>query len=214
MVRTLTIVLLLKVSLLSGGCATSVALPHNVEDPVAVYIVDYGRHSSLLLPVVGSQSEMDLLGRVVLREYAFGDWVYYAQNEDSICNGIRALLWKTEGTIGRRDLEGLGPSVDEAPIEAEGRIQRTLGVERVIGLAVERVYVESLLFRLDKRFDAGRMSHSSLYNPRADMDFVPDARSYSVLRHCNHEVREWLVELGVEAKGAPIISEYRIERRR
>ncbi|MFI4855978.1 MAG: hypothetical protein ACIAQF_13485 [Phycisphaerales bacterium JB065] len=208
--RTAIVFIALAASALSG-CTTHVTPPQAVSDPVTVYIVDYGRHSSVLLPI--DQPDTDPLGRTTLREYAYGDWVYYANTQQSHWNGAKALLWNTRGTLGRRDLSGLGPASDEAPIEPAARIERTLSVERVFPVVVEREAATDLLALLDARFETGGGDSSSLYNPDFDLDFVPDEASYSVLHQCNHEVRDWLVLMGVEASGAPLVSEYKVNRR-
>lgn len=191
------------------GCATRIAPASQVEDPVAVYVVDYGRHSSLLLP---TEAEVDGNpgARTALREYSFGDWIYYAQDRDSIGDGARALLWRSSGTLGRRDLPRLGPAWDEAPIEPTGRIQRTLGVEKVIALVVSRERAAELLAELDQRFEAGLERSAPVTNPVVGLDFVIDERHYSLGRHCNHEVRDWLNALGADATGAPLVSEFRL----
>lgn len=192
------------------GCATRVAPPADVVDPVAVYIVDYGRHASLLLPV--DEPQPGSLDRTTMREYTFGDWVYYANSDNSVRHGARALLWKTDGTLGRRDLAGLGPAPDEAPIEMEARIERTLRVERVHAVVVERAAAADLLASLDARFDAGAANRPPITNDRFGLDFVKDDSSYSVLRHCNHSMRDWLTEMGADSYGAPLISEFKVLR--
>lgn len=207
--RTAIVFVALAVSTLSG-CMTRVSPPQSVSDPVTVYIVDYGRHSSVLLPI--DQPEADPLARTTLREYAYGDWAYYANTQQSHWNGAKALLWNTRGTLGRRDLSGLGPASDEAPIEPAARIERTLSVERVFPVVVERAAAADLIALLDARFETGGGGTSSLHNPEFELDFVPDEASYSVLHHCNHEVRDWLVLLGAEASGAPLVSEYKVIR--
>lgn len=200
-------------ALLAGvnlGCATRVAPPQQVADPVAVYIVDYGRHASLLLPV--DEPEPGSLARTTMREYTFGDWVYYANSENSVRNGAKALLWKSQGTLGRRDLAALGPAADEAPIELEARIERTMQVERVHAVVVERAAAAELLAVLDARFEAGAARGESFRNDRFGLDFVPDEESYSLLRHCNHSMRDWLTEMGAESYSAPLISEFKMLR--
>lgn len=194
----------------ASGCVTRMTPSAEVENPVAVYVADYGRHSSLLLPVPSEEEPTSILGRTTMREYSFGDWVYYAQDQDSIRDGAKALLWKTSGTLGRRDLTDLGPAADEAPIEPTGRIQRTLGVERVFTLIVERELADALLERLDARYEQGLKRGQPVANEVVELDFVLDEKDYSVARHCNHEVRDWLRELGVEALGAPLVSEYKL----
>jgi hypothetical protein len=209
-IRIFSAVVFALVAGMNVGCATRVAPPRDVVDPVAVYIVDYGRHASLLLPV--GEPEPGSLSRTTMREYSFGDWVYYANNDNSVRNGARALLWKSEGTLGRRDLPGLGPALDEAPIELEARIERRLQVEWVHAVVVERAAAAELLAVLDARFEAGAQNRPAIYNERLDLDFVPDGMSYSLLRHCNHSMRDWLTEMGADSYGAPLISEFKVLR--
>lgn len=195
---------------LTVGCVTRITPVAEVSDPTVVYVVDYGRHSSVLLPVEDGAQSSELLGRTTLREYTFGDWVYYAKDRDSLANAARALFWKTDGSLGRRDLVDLGPASDEAPIEPAARIQRTLQVDRVIPIVVERELAQGLLASLNARFEDGEQNRASIYNPAVDKDFVLDEQYYSILRHCNHEVRDWLRELGLEALGAPLIAEFKV----
>lgn len=210
--RMLAIALLLGCSVHGFGCATRIAPAAAVEDPVAVYVVDYGRHSSVLLPVHDDE-QANLASRTTLREYSFGDWIYYAQDRDSIRDGARAMLWRSSGTLGRRELPGLGPASDEAPIEPAARIERTLDVQRVIPLVVSREAASELLATLDQRFEAGRERGEPLANPVVGLDFVIDDRHYSLGRHCNHEVRDWLNALGADAKGTPLVSEFKVVER-
>jgi hypothetical protein len=207
--RLVAFLVLFACSIHGFGCAMRIAPASDVEDPVAVYVVDYGRHSSLLLPTE-PEAGANPASRSSLREYSFGDWIYYGQDRDSVKDGARALLWRSSGTFGRRDLPGLGPASDEAPIEPAARIQRTLGVERVIPLVVSREAASELLATLDQRFEAGEERGQPLANRVVGLDFVIDDRHYSLGRHCNHEVRDWLNALGADAKGAPLVSEFRI----
>jgi hypothetical protein len=203
-----TVLVLALVGAMNLGCATRVEPARSVGDPVAVYIVDYGRHASLLLPL--EDPEPGSVSRIAMREYSFGDWVYYANSDNTVRNGAAALLWKTQGTLGRRDLAGLGPAFDEAPIEPAARIERALGVERVHPIVVERGAATELLALLDARFEAGAAEMPAIENPRFGLDFVPYERSYSVLNHCNHALRDWMNPLGAEAYGAPLISEFKL----
>src|SRR4051794_37158104 len=50
------------------GCGGPVRPPANVRDPVPIYVTDYGRHSTLLLPTDDGR----------LEEFAFGDWDWLA----------------------------------------------------------------------------------------------------------------------------------------
>lgn len=192
---------------LLGGCATRVTPSVEVSDPAVVYLVDYGRHSSLLLPSAPASSP---LHRSDLREYSYGDWMYYANSKDSVRDGARAMLWRSQGALGRRDLPGFGPASDEAPIEPAAMIQRRLGVERVFPIVVERERAESLLAMLDARFEQGLSVGPAVENSKVELTFVQDEVDYSLARHCNHEVRDWLRELGVDAVYAPLVAEFKV----
>jgi hypothetical protein len=63
--------------LLCGGCTTTIVPPRAPADPVSVYVTDYGRHSSILLP--------DPRGH--LTEYAFGDWNWFALRQVGSSDG-------------------------------------------------------------------------------------------------------------------------------
>ena len=86
----LSAVLLLLV--LGSGCATKVVPPSNPVNPVMVYITDYGRHSSLVLPATNG-------GYV---EWAFGDWNWFALGKTSWNYALLAVIWSPQSTLGRR----------------------------------------------------------------------------------------------------------------
>ena len=63
------------------GCSWTVRPPAHPSSPVNVYLTDYGRHTSLILPTPDNR----------LAEYAFGDWDFFALGHAGFLNGIRAL---------------------------------------------------------------------------------------------------------------------------
>src|SRR5437016_69566 len=75
--------------LLSSGCASVYPQPKPTR-PTAVYIADYGIHSSLIIPNGD--------GRYV--EYAFGDWYYAALNHCWPNDALGALLVSAKSTLG------------------------------------------------------------------------------------------------------------------
>ncbi len=58
----------------AAGCATTVVPDGHIPDPVAVYVADYGVHSSVMLPVIDPERSNQYV------EYCFGDWRYAAEN--------------------------------------------------------------------------------------------------------------------------------------
>src|SRR5436305_9556057 len=94
--------LVLIVVALVGGCATRIVPPAAPSNPVAVYVTDYGRHSSILLP----------MGDGHLMEYSYGDWEYYALNKYKWYIGATKLIMSDASGLGRRILPH--PGTDEA----------------------------------------------------------------------------------------------------
>src|SRR3954453_12581474 len=78
----------------TGGCATHVSPPSYVRDPTTVYLTNYGRHASLILPTSPG----------TLTEYSYGDWTFYAEGKTTPPNAIAALFWSRQSALGRRSL--------------------------------------------------------------------------------------------------------------
>src|SRR5436189_530501 len=108
--------LVLSVVALVGGCATRVVPPANPVNPVAVYITDYGRHSSILLP----------MGDGHLVEYSYGDWEFYALNRYKWYIGATKLVLSDGSGLGRRILPNPG---DDAALQKMISSKRLLRVE-------------------------------------------------------------------------------------
>src|SRR5678810_1032518 len=75
-----------------AGCTWTVRNSSKVADPVSIYLTDYGRHTSLIMPVSDSR----------MVEYAFGDWDWFAANQNSSFSAVRALTFSRGSTLGRR----------------------------------------------------------------------------------------------------------------
>ena len=163
-----------------AGCTIRVIPPADVRDPVSVFIADLGYHSSLLLPRPSGE----------IAEYAYGEWLWFAKNEDQWYRLFPVLCCPTRGALGRRNLDG--------PAEADA-IRVRLGPEKLYRLEVERSAVAALLKRLDERFDS--RADSRLHNPVVGLDFVHDPQQFCLLRTCNAKVAEWLRELGCAVHG-------------
>lgn len=179
-------VLALAVPLLAG-CATTLVTPCGSPPRQTVYVLDHGRTSSLALP--------DETGGFV--RYVYGDWRWYALNETTVSAGIAALLWPTQGALGR----AASPSrftADDAPA----------AYEQMHVLEVEAKRVQRLRRRLDALYtvSADRRVHNSLY----DMDFVPYPQPYSALHNSNQVIAAWLEELGCEVRGPALWSNWRV----
>lgn len=94
--------LLLAVLLLAGCGTTRIVPPLDPHDPVSVFVLDHGRHTSLVLPAPDGS----------LRRYPYGDWLYYAVRDTGTASSLAALLWSTPGALGHRQMPG--PATAEA----------------------------------------------------------------------------------------------------
>lgn len=161
--------------LFTGGCVTRVTPPAAPPDAVAVFLVDYGHHASLVLP----RDEHTLV------EYAYGEWNWFALNHQQWFDAIPALLWPTPGALGRRDW-----TIDG---DAEA-VARQLRARRAWRLDVPRAAVATLLAELDERFESA--AEPPIYNRLRRLTFARDPRAYWLGRHCNTVVADWLRRLG------------------
>jgi hypothetical protein len=183
------------VVLLQSGCVTVVTPPDpaGLQEPATVYLVDHQRHSSLMLP-------LDETAGGGLREYAYGEWAWFAENSTSALRVPAVLFVPTEGALGRAD----HPAV-AGPEELRARN----GFEAVHELRVEAADVRALLERLDLRFES--RIDTLIVNPEVGLEFVKDDRAYSLANHCNHVTAGWLRELGVEVGPVAAVAEFRIQ---
>jgi hypothetical protein len=175
---------------IKAGCATTVVPPAAVDDPLRVYLVDQGRHASVVLP----RAEGTLV------EYTYGDWEWYAENKTGFFNALNALFIPSRGALGRREIE----RIPDDPAD----LRRTLFAEEVFPLTVERGRAGRLLERLDRQYEANLGTR--LYNPEYQLDFVHHPTRYHVLRNSNHMVAAWLEDLECETRGWTVLSRWKV----
>ena len=192
MTRASSILLLLLVggaAAAGGGCATTVRPEPRPIDPVAVFLTDYGVHSSLMLPTPE--------GRYV--EYSFGDFGYAALNRGGPHNALGALLVSGQSGIGRRFLT-VRPG-DDAPDPAYAPLH-------VQKLYANRFQVYALVRELDQRYRNG--ADAPVHNPITDNVFVKDRERYSFANNCNHMTGRMLRQLGCEVRGHTATSKFKV----
>jgi hypothetical protein len=183
-------VVLVVVSLLGVvGCATTVTPPAQVQNPVEVYLADYGRHSSLVLP-------RDAESMV---EYAFGEWRWFALNQTGVFGAFRAICWGSRGTLGSRIISTVDHGWQEESFH---------GVE-LFSLQVEQEKAGALVERLEERWLRGESE--AVYNAVYDFHFVPVEQRYHLFRNCNPVVAGWLRELGCRVPGPALLSNWRLQ---
>lgn len=170
------------------SCATTVTPPGKVSDPVTVYLADYGRHSSVLLP----RPEAGFV------EFEYGEWRWFALNETGFWAAWRALCWPSTGTLGRR----------EWTVAAAEELRVRFGEMEVYELAVERERAAALRRQLEERW--ARNASTAVFNPTYDLHFVRDDRAYHLGHNCNPAVAGWLRELGCGVRGPALFSNWRV----
>ena len=175
------------------ACTTTVHEPASVRDPATVYILDYGRHASLLLP---REDSSDLV------EFAFGEWGWFAEGHDCLLRGPFVLLFPGQGTLGRKQWPPPPPGTPMA---------EWIGVISAEPIMVERSRAAALVARLDAAFE--EHEDSRIANATG-MEFVKIPRRYRGLSNSNTLVGEWLRELGAEVDGPAFFSNFAVRRER
>lgn len=169
------------------GCASTIRPPADPPDPVSVGVIDYGYHASLVLPAENGTS----------MEYAYGEWEWFALNNDAWYRVFPALCWPTQGALGRRALP-LAPD-------------RVVAGEEIIVFQVGRAEATALLSRLNQRY-ASR-TEEPVYNPLVGLTLVPDDASYCCFANCNTALADWLRELGCEVSRPTCSANFRLAKR-
>ncbi|MGQ4877138.1 hypothetical protein ACOJCM_01025 [Billgrantia sp. LNSP4103-1] len=176
------------------GCTARVLPPDppTLTEPVDVFLIDHGRHSSLVLPYEGG-------GYV---RYSYGDWRWYVEGRRHLAAGAAAMFWPTHAGLGR----GTYP---------QGISRETLrrlapeGLEAVYPLKAEASRVRALRRRLDGHFE--RADSEPIASEEYGLEFVPHSRRYSALHQSNLVVAGWLRELGFDVRGASWLSRWRVD---
>lgn len=177
--------------LLAVGCGTtSVLPPADLAEPAPVFILDHGRHTSLVV----STPEGELV------RYAYGDWHYYAERATGSGRAIAALFRSTRGALGRRHLEG-------PPSEEQVRAQVPLLIEGLYRLEVERSRIEALRARLDAIFDA---AERKLYSSDAFLIFAEHPHNYTLRHNSNRVIGNWLEELDCKVHGQRLFANWQV----
>jgi hypothetical protein len=184
--RNLIVVLVL---FITGGCGATVRPPAQPPRAVHVYITDYGRHSSLLMPTRDGH----------LVEFAFGDFDWFALNQTQWYDGPRSLLFSRGSTLGRRELR----DIDDAQ-----QLARATGAAKVTRFDVDGDRAARL--RDDLNFAYSQHSFTEVFNPASDLYFVRVPECYGLFHNCNQVTARWLRDLGCEVTGPAITSNFTV----
>lgn len=175
-----------------GGCTTRVVPPMNPQVPATVFVLDHGRHTSLVVPAAEGG----------LVRYAYGDWRYYAERQTGPGHAIAALLWSTPGGLGRRALPG--------PANARAiRAQVPLLITNLYEIEVEQERISVLRAELDAYFDAADVQ---VETPEVLLSFVRHPRPYSLRHNSNTALAGWLETLGCRVRIPAIPARWKIDR--
>lgn len=174
------------------SCTTTILPPRDPADPVSVFLLDHGRTPSLVVPAQPN----------TIVRYAYGDWDYYALRKNDLWHGIVALLWPTQGALGRMELT--------APAQRDA-VRRGVLVasEHIYELRVAREQADQLRAKLDGVFQSNR--ESLITNEPYGLNFVHHPKRYTYFYNSNHAVSDWLRQLGCEVKGPTFNSKWRVK---
>ncbi len=182
---------LLFILFLSGCSTTYLTPPVNPPDPRTVFVVDHGRHTSL---VIATDT-----GKLV--RYAYGDWRYYADRDTRLRTGVAALFCRTPSTLARRELPG---PAEEAAL----RVQMRVGVQMIHVLQVDGSDADRLRAELDAVHTQGADRH--LYVAVYDLVFAPYPEPYTWRNNSTTKIAEWLDELGVAVGGPALVARWKV----
>ena len=168
---------------------TTIIPPASLSDPAPVFLVDFGRTPSLVLTIDDD----------TMVAYVYGDWNYYALRNRDIFDGLGALLWPSQGTLGRQEITGR-PGVET--------VRRQIGssVQDIHMFHVERRAIERLRDALDRVYVNGLDMAVHAY----DMTFVPHPRAYTYWWNSNHMTAAWIRSLECQIQGPAFGSRWRV----
>ena len=177
------------VQLIPLGLTTTIIPPANPTEPATVFLADYGRTPALILAIADNQ----------MVAYAYGDWAYYALRKQGPIESVAALLWPTQGTLGRKAIHG-APSIEtvRAGIGSE--------LENLYRFDVERRALTTLHAKLDRLHFGNSNTATHSYG----MTFVHHPQSYTYWTNSNHMTADWLRELRCEIRGPAFSSRWHV----
>ncbi|UCD76818.1 MAG: DUF2459 domain-containing protein [Phycisphaerales bacterium] len=190
--RTGLLLLLMIVALCSTGCSTTIIPPADPSQPASVFIIDYGRHTSLMLPQTDDQS---------LIEYAYGEWDWFALDRSRWYHLFPTLLWPTRGTLGRWEWD-MEPDVET--------LRHRIWCQNVLEVTVDSASIADLLVRLDERYR--RHPDTLHYQPLYQLNFVHDDQRYWAFHNCNHVLAQWLRDLDCKVHGFAMFADFRVRQ--
>lgn len=175
-----------------SGCTGTIIAPSDVTEARTVQLLEHGRHTSLLLTAADNS-------RV---RYAYGDWKWYVDGDESFVSGARALLINSSAALGRQLIGPKQPG--ERLASAVG-----VGIGKVHALELEAVKVDQLIEKLEQQFKAE--ASEPFFSEKRNLSLVPHPQPYTFFHNSNHMVVEWLREMDVSVRGNPATGNWLVE---
>ena len=178
--------------LLTCGCSATIIPPPAPVNPVPVYVADFGRHSSLILPNPARG----------WTEYSWAEWDWFARGNAHWYMAPRALFFSDHSTLCQRNF---------GPQKNEQALRHKLGASRITQIDCSADRVAALRDCLNERFS--RQSLSLYHGGYSEMDHVIDDEHYWLGRNCNQMTARWLRQLGCDVRGWPFLSHFKLQSR-
>jgi hypothetical protein len=166
-------------------------VPEKPIDPRAIYVIDHGTHTSLVIQTSDNK----------MLRYSYGDFRYYALRDTSLASGAAALFWPTPATLGRGELEG---PVSEKSL----RGQLVVVVEQIYALEVAASKADRLILDLDAIYFAGKDQLVKV--PEYGLNFAPHPIDYFWNSNSSTMIGVWLKQLGADVFGWALISSWNV----
>ncbi|MBF0280815.1 MAG: hypothetical protein HQM13_23690 [SAR324 cluster bacterium] len=164
-----------------GACSTSLKLPPKSKDMEKVYLLKYltwGHHS------------LAFYRNGHLTEFTYGDWELFALNKRDSWTAFKNMTFFTPGALGRKSVA----------LEAGDSIcDKFKGCVQIVPFMAPKAKVSELWNRLQKLYEQN--AQTEVYNENEEVFFVKYDRPYWGFHNCNHELADWLEEIGGEVSG-------------
>lgn len=170
------------------GCQATVMPPASPVDPVQVYLIMDGPHSSILLPTPDEN----------YIEYTYGEWDFFALENNGGLRAVSALVHSSPAALGRRVI----------PIWGRPIVASEVPCDSIHGFMADQQDVDGLRGQLGDLYASA--SADEIYNPSYSLWFVPHPVPYSMNHTCNHETARWLRELGCDVEVGNLTTGFRI----
>ncbi len=179
-VRIFTLIFLLD-CLSTIGCSSVVRPPQKVKNPVSIFVVSAALHSGIVLPTKEEGSYV---------EYGFGEYRWYALNQDAWYRVFPSVFYPTQGALGRRLFDA----------NNNESIRRNAYAHAVHEIKVENSKLVALREKLKKQFSE---SGQPIWNSSYQMSFAK-LESYWLFNSCHDRTALWLKELGCHVTWSPV----------